>query len=661
MDDNHAWVEVWVDGSWYYMGACEPESVLNKGWFDEPVKRAMMVHTRTYGQYFGTEPVLYRQSNAAMLNLLHHYTRTAELSVTVLDEERKPVSGADVRFQLYNYAEFYTLLIQKSNPSGQAHMTTGLGDLLIWAFRGDRYGFAKATVRPGLKIEIVLNHRLGDHFTENIDFTPPVKTTLSPTDPATGTENDLRSLREDEIRNRYIAGFIDERQSRNLAVTLEVDADLLWKYLKNSRGNWMEIKSFLEKTPGGMRTSAMDMLGVISEKDLRDAPAFVLADHLKETSSYIPPRPDEIFTRYVLNPRVANENLRPYRRAIRTILPDSLKTDADGIERKISEWIEKNIRQVDDDLNHYNVPLTPAGVLSLGVADRHSLNIFAVALCRSIGLPSRLEPGSLAPQLYQQGRWLALWPLQKVSEPAKLTFTHPDAAIEPPPKYYIQFTLGRFRDGNYDSLEFPFDTAVGSMPKPLELPAGHYRLVTGVRLGNDDILTRLHFFTLERNQEMTLPLVLRNRQEEMPHELVLPPKMDIELIGTCERGSLGKWIPPAGAVLAFVKAEHEPSRHLLDDLTRIRNRLEKWDGAFILVLKDRGEYAVVAGRELNRLPKKTLVAIIPSDQSIALPRFDYPCCLLLDNALSPRFVSTGYRTGTDNQLLRAIAALSDKE
>ena len=24
-DDNHAWVEVYVDGKWYFMGACEPE------------------------------------------------------------------------------------------------------------------------------------------------------------------------------------------------------------------------------------------------------------------------------------------------------------------------------------------------------------------------------------------------------------------------------------------------------------------------------------------------------------------------------------------------------------------------------------------------------------------------------------------------------------
>ena len=33
-DDNHAWVEVWVDGKWRFMGACEPEATLDKGWFN---------------------------------------------------------------------------------------------------------------------------------------------------------------------------------------------------------------------------------------------------------------------------------------------------------------------------------------------------------------------------------------------------------------------------------------------------------------------------------------------------------------------------------------------------------------------------------------------------------------------------------------------------
>ncbi|HIT90675.1 MAG TPA: transglutaminase domain-containing protein, partial [Candidatus Merdenecus merdavium] len=30
-DDNHAWVEVWHEGEWYFLGACEPEAVLNRG------------------------------------------------------------------------------------------------------------------------------------------------------------------------------------------------------------------------------------------------------------------------------------------------------------------------------------------------------------------------------------------------------------------------------------------------------------------------------------------------------------------------------------------------------------------------------------------------------------------------------------------------------
>ena len=47
-DDNHAWVEAWVDGKWLFLGACEPEPVLNLAWFNAPVSRAMLVHTKAF-------------------------------------------------------------------------------------------------------------------------------------------------------------------------------------------------------------------------------------------------------------------------------------------------------------------------------------------------------------------------------------------------------------------------------------------------------------------------------------------------------------------------------------------------------------------------------------------------------------------------------------
>ena len=39
-DDNHAWVEVWIDGKWRFLGACEPEATLDKGWFNWAASRA---------------------------------------------------------------------------------------------------------------------------------------------------------------------------------------------------------------------------------------------------------------------------------------------------------------------------------------------------------------------------------------------------------------------------------------------------------------------------------------------------------------------------------------------------------------------------------------------------------------------------------------------
>ena len=50
-DDNHAWVEAWADGQWYFLGACEPEAILNLGWFNAPASRAMLMHTRAFGDY----------------------------------------------------------------------------------------------------------------------------------------------------------------------------------------------------------------------------------------------------------------------------------------------------------------------------------------------------------------------------------------------------------------------------------------------------------------------------------------------------------------------------------------------------------------------------------------------------------------------------------
>ena len=54
-DDNHAWVEVLCGERWRYLGACEPEPVLDRGWFGSAAARAVLIHTRTFGR--GASPL----------------------------------------------------------------------------------------------------------------------------------------------------------------------------------------------------------------------------------------------------------------------------------------------------------------------------------------------------------------------------------------------------------------------------------------------------------------------------------------------------------------------------------------------------------------------------------------------------------------------------
>ena len=143
-DDNHAWVEAWADGKWYFLGACEPEPVLNLGWFNAPASRAMLMHTRVFGHYDGPEEIVLRTSNFTEINLIDHYAETARVDFTVVDQNGQPVNHAQVDFKIYNYAEFYTAVRKFTDQQGRTFLTAGKGDLLVWASKDGFYGLSKA-------------------------------------------------------------------------------------------------------------------------------------------------------------------------------------------------------------------------------------------------------------------------------------------------------------------------------------------------------------------------------------------------------------------------------------------------------------------------------------------------------------------------------------
>jgi len=130
-DDRHAWVEVWVDGRWFYFGACEPAPSLNQAWFSNTAQRAMLVVSKVYGDYQGSESVLYRYGRSTWVNSTAVYGPTRTVKVQVVDHKGKPVSGQKIIFNLFNEGAWKPALALTANEQGWVEVVCGMGDWLV--------------------------------------------------------------------------------------------------------------------------------------------------------------------------------------------------------------------------------------------------------------------------------------------------------------------------------------------------------------------------------------------------------------------------------------------------------------------------------------------------------------------------------------------------
>ena len=207
-DDNHAWVEAWVNGKWYFFGACEPEPVLNLGWFNGPAYRGMLMHTKVFGKYNGPEDVMERTAGYTEINVIDNYAPSARTNVTVTDAEGKPVPDALVEFKIYNYAEFYSVARKTTDAQGKCFLAAGKGDMLAWASKDGKFGYSKISFGKDKEITIALNKKPGDLETIELDVVPPVDGSIpANVTPEQKQANAKRLLEEDAIRNKYVATF----------------------------------------------------------------------------------------------------------------------------------------------------------------------------------------------------------------------------------------------------------------------------------------------------------------------------------------------------------------------------------------------------------------------------------------------------------------------
>ena len=634
-DDNHAWVEAWADGKWYFLGACEPEPVLDLGWFNSPASRGLLMHTRVFGSYDGPEEKVMIGPNFTEINLIDNYAKTARVDFTVVDENGSPVDSALVDFKIYNYAEFYPALSKYTDAKGRTFLTAGMGDMMAWASKNGRYGYSKVSFGKDTEVTITISDQHTFDPQSMMIVPPPETANIPDVTPEQRAENDRRFAREDSIRKAYMATFV------------QPDGTEKGRLLALSAGNHRVIAKFLEDHPD---ERALALLKSLSNKDLIDVTREILDD------SYNAPEA-------ILCPRVENEFLSAYKSFFARSFGTGLQKEELLRPANLIKWVNDSITMLRDP-KAWSIPMSPAGVYQARMADARSRNIFFVALARTLGLDARKDPVTGKIQYKDAGQWVDVdfeASSQVVAPTGTLVLNYEPTAILANPYYYSHFTISKIENGRTRLLTFDegqVDMGGGVswaniFKKGTPLDVGDYVLVSGNRLSDGSVPVTMRQFSVREGETTTLDLRITIPEDKLSvigsfdaetRYCMEPDAEPVSVLSTTGRGFY---------VIGFLTPRQEPSVHAINDLIAAKSGLEAWGRPILLLTTAEGlgwlkEYSA-------SLPSNIHLGIIPDGLDLKGRRMPY--FLLADTFNRVFFTTEGYTIGLGDQLVTAIAKL----
>lgn len=668
-DDNHAWVEVWIDGQWHYLGACEPEAVLNKGWFSAPANRGMLIETRVFSNILGDEEVVKRGSGMTLINVSDNYFPTAILTVTVT-KDGQPSSGAQVDFCVVNYAEFSSIVRLTTDATGEASLKTGRGELFVRVTQGGQYVEQKLSLmdgdrsitidlsdQPATNAEIIASSaEIESHFA--LRMRAPIATAIDEVQATEVAEEAMakKKAAAEQTRAAFIASFMPAPDPES-----SDKESLEWrraKLLADSLGNHAEIEAFLdEKKSAQPLELKLDLLEALNYKDLSDSTADVLLHHLEAAAKYQEQYPADVFKHYLLNPRIGMEMISAWR----DIVSHFNHAQQEGFIADPKQiWQYANERFTDaGDYDYGIIMADPIGLTDLGIASRLSRRIFTIALSRSLGIPARINRQDYQLEFYKEKSW------QRFSDEAIidtdalrnssliLRKADPEESID----YGTHFSLAKLSEaGHFETLGYYRERFDDAHEMKFKLEPGHYQLLLCRRQASGDQEVRIQRFFLaaESTKELELRLPELEQNEADLHEFLA-----IELADTAFT------VGEEDQLLALLSPGGEPTEHFMNEMLSAHEDMKPYSKQIRFVLQsEKG----LENEKLNRVRELypdiqvSLAAegfdldayIEESFESYGLHNRQWPLLVLVRPDVKVKLAISGYQVGSVAQILDQI-------
>lgn len=574
-DDNHAWVEAWADGKWYYLGACEPEPVLNKGWFTAAASKSMLVHSKAFSHYIEEDGNRQESPLFELVNSTKNYGICQKLTA-VIKENGIPKPGVSVRFEIINYGELFPMYTGITDEQGRTEFITGMGDIHIHAHTKDAFVTRHVDVRKenmvelDLKDSIVPGSRKGIWET-SFDMVPPTERVDESLHVGNEIqENHKRRLEDcEELRQDYEKTFApangEDKEYRMLA-----------------KGNLSEIDAFLADTSFEMKDK-LDLLSTLRKKDFADITRDVLESYLEEALDFKDEWPEEVYRLYLLAPRIEDEMIIGNRLAIRNFFERQgceLKTGA-----QVWDYIKSHVKLVDE-YGCQNLTADNFGILYYGVCGKRNLSTCFVAACRALGIPARINPVNQYPEYaVKDGEdSFHFCPVMEETEkePRKTLSIKLENGSGKPLKYNTQFTIGVYKEGVYESLNY--EDMILDKEEILHLYPGSYRILTASRQIDGSVRAKAYYFNTEDTRSVTITMAPdgtadKLKQVPVPNTSLLSDGKETDLYTACQDNY---------SMVVFSEPGKEPTEHLFQELLEQKEAYEE-AGCQVIILTQKEE------------------------------------------------------------------------
>ena len=554
---------------------------------------------------------------------------------------------------------------------------TGLGSVRVLAFLPGMEGFAQADLDTRAQDEISLiltGETVEAEDWRTVDVIAPVDTPVNPDMPtpeqkAEGTRrlneaNKIRKEKKENWVNPELTAFLageDEKELRQAMVDVLSEKDhtdcvcnVLEEHLEYGKQCAKEFK-----TKSGT--------GKCGEKEMNGADRFTQgAESANAECSNYKAEKSAAYTRatgaesgynfyinYVLNPRVEDELLRPYRKGILSFFTEEQKADFRTNPAEIWNYIQAHITAYPDN-ERETVMETPYECLVSGIGTQRSQKVLFVAIARPLGIPARLNPDNKVMEYWENNQFVPV--LKQQEGGAVLTLRKEADAVW---NYYQNWTMGRLVGNEYVSLNL---TGRSWEENTLELALipGTYRIITTNRLPNGNQFAWEKTFTIKEGGQREETLRLREAQLGDMLERISLPEFEVKDSAgntvTCAELTKG-----GKKILMWLEESREPTEHILNEMLEHAEKFHEFENSISFMIRTpEAKQDPLLAKVLKMFPNVSIYYDSFEENIELLGRRMYvdpdklPLILVTNGESVGIYATSGYNVGTGDMLIRIM-------